>query len=115
MQSPTLDSAPPDQPFAVIQVTGELDLHTQAGFEAEVARHLLGGSVIIDLTGLEFLAISSLRSLLACEASAGAQHRRVVYAAPPRQARRLLHVSGLDAVLRVSPNVVDAGALAAGD
>jgi len=115
MQSPTLESAPPDQPFAVVQVTGELDLHTQDGFEAEVVRHLLGGSVVVDLTGLEFLAISSLRSLLACDASAGARHRRVVYAAPPQQARRLLHVSGLDEVLVLSPTVVDAGALVARD
>jgi anti-anti-sigma factor len=108
MQSPTIECAPPDQPFVVVEVTGELDLDTQDGFEAEVFRHLEGHSVVIDMSRLEFLAISSLRSLLLCDRSATEGHRRVVYAGPPNQARRLLEVSGLDGVLRVSPTLTDA-------
>jgi anti-anti-sigma factor len=113
MQSATIESAPPDEPFAVMQVTGELDLHTLDGFEAEVAQRLKGGSLVIDLSGLEFLAVCSLRSLLSCERSALEEQRRVVYAGAPQQARRLLHVSGLDEVLRVSTDLTDAGELVA--
>jgi anti-anti-sigma factor len=99
MQSATIETATPDEPFAVIQVTGELDLDTQDGFEAEVLQRLEGGSVVIDLSRLEFLAISSLRALLNCQRSAVEGSYRVVYAGPPQQARRLLEVSGLDEVL----------------
>ncbi|WP_238993488.1 STAS domain-containing protein [Nocardioides caldifontis] len=108
MQSPTMDPAPPEQPFVVFEVTGELDLHNQDGFEAEVTRRLAEGSVVIDLSHLEFLSISSLRSLLVCERSATASNRQVVYAGPPRQARRLIEVAGLTEVLRMSATLRDA-------
>jgi anti-anti-sigma factor len=113
MQSPTVEPASLDEPFVVVEVTGELDLDTQDRFEAEVAGHLVAHSVVIDMSRLEFLAISSLRSLLLCDRSATEGQRRVVYAGPSRQARRLLEVAGLDGVLRVSPTVTDATALVA--
>ena len=113
MQSPTIEAAPPDQPFVVVEVTGELDIDTQDGFEAEVSDHLRGCSVVIDLSRLEFMAISSLRSLLSCEQSATDWSRSLVYAGPPVQARRLLAVSGLDTVLRVSSSLDDATELLA--
>ena len=108
MQSATMESTLNDEPFAVMHVTGELDLDTQDTFEAEVADRLKGGSVVIDLSGLEFLAISSLRSLLACEQTAVLDGRRVVYAGAPMQALRLLAVSGLDGVLSVGLDLAEA-------
>jgi anti-anti-sigma factor len=113
MQSPTVDRASLDQPFVVVEVSGELDLDNQGGFEAEVAQHLEDRSVVIDMSQLEFLAISSLRSLILCDRSATEGRRRVVYAGPQRQARRLLEVAGLDGVLRISPTVSDATELVA--
>jgi anti-anti-sigma factor len=113
MQSATAEAATPDEPFAVIQVTGELDLDTQDSFEAEVLQRLKGGSVVIDLSRLEFLAISSLRALLSCQRSAGEESHRVVYAGPPQQARRLLEVSGLDRVLVLSATLTGANELVA--
>jgi anti-anti-sigma factor len=113
MQSATIESATPDEPFAVIQVTGELDLDTQDSFEAEVLQRLKGGSVVIDLSRLEFLAISSLRALISCELSAHEERHRVVYADPPQQARRLLEVAGLDQVLSLSATLAGANVLVA--
>ncbi len=88
-------------PFVVFSVSGELDLDTQDSFEREVLDRLRRSSVVVDMSSLDFLAIASLRSLMVCHQSAGEQHRAVVYADPPRQARRLLRLAGLDQLFDV--------------
>ena len=91
--------------FVVFRVSGDLDLDTQDGFEEEVLDRLHRSSVVVDMSGLEFLAIASLRSLVVCHRSAGEHHRALVYADAPRQARRLLHLSRLDEVFDLRSSV----------
>ena len=107
MEKLEADRPPPESLF-VLEMTGDLDLDTQARFESAVFGLLERGSVVVDLSRLDFLAISSLRSLVLCHRHARALCRHVVYAAPPAQARRLIAVARLDAVLPVQPSVAAA-------
>jgi anti-anti-sigma factor len=95
-------------PFVVFEVVGELDLHTQREFEETVSRQLVTSPVIVDLSGVEFLAISALRSLMVCHGIAGAEGRPLFYAGPTKQTARLLSVAGLDEVLPVRASVAEA-------
>ena len=103
-------------PFLVLEATGELDLHTQDEFEREVSRHLSVSSVVVDLSGLDFLAISALRSLIVCHRQAGPTGHQLFYAEASPQILRLLSLSGLDAVMPVAASVAQVlGASAALD
>ena len=92
----------------VLKISGDLDLDTQSRFESTVFDLLERGSVVVDLSRLEFMAISSLRSLVLGHRYAASRRRVLVFAGPTRQARRLLSVSRLDAVLDVRPSVAAA-------
>ena len=92
-------------PFVVLRATGELDLHTQDEFEQAVRRLLSSSPVVVDLSGIDFLAISALRSLLVCHRLAASMGHVLFFAEPSRQTLRLLEVSGLDTVLPVAPTV----------
>ncbi len=94
-------------PFLVLEATGELDLHTQDQFEREVGRHLGVSSVVVDFSGLDFLAISALRSLIVCHREAGPTGHQLFYADASPQTLRLLSLSGLDAVLPVAASVAE--------
>lgn len=95
----------PSDPFLVLTATGELDLHTLDEFERIVGQWLGTSSVIVDLSRLDFLAISALRSLLVCQRLAGTTGHSLYYAGASAQTRRLLTVSGLDAVLPMVSSV----------
>jgi anti-sigma B factor antagonist len=92
-------------PFVVLKASGELDIHTQEEFEREVSRLLGTASVVVDLSGLDFLAIAALRSLMVCHRQAGTAGHELFYADPSPQTLRLLTLSGLDAVLPVTASV----------
>jgi anti-sigma B factor antagonist len=92
-------------PFVVLDVAGELDLATQPDFERAVIDRLTTAPVVVDLSGLEFFAISSLSSLVVCHTAATSCGRELWFAAPSRQLVRLLHLSGLDDVLAVHRTV----------
>ncbi|HLN76111.1 MAG TPA: STAS domain-containing protein [Nocardioidaceae bacterium] len=92
----------------VLKVSGDLDLETQSRFEATVFDLLDRGSVVVDLTRLEFMAISSLRSLVLGHRYAASRRHALVFAGPSRQTRRLLSVARLDSVLHIRPSVTAA-------
>lgn len=104
MQTLVLEPQTSD-PFVVVRAMGELDLHTQDEFERVISRLLGRSAVIVDLSAVEFLAISALRSLMVCHALAGSVGHELVYAGPSRQTRRLLAVSGLEYVLPLASSV----------
>ena len=91
--------------FTVVRAVGELDLHTQGEFEGVVSSHLGSSSVVVDMSEIEFLAISALRSLMLCHAVAGTAGRELYYAGPTSQSRRLLTVAGLDEMLPLRSSV----------
>ena len=106
MHALSLDSRPSDH-FTVVRAVGELDLHTQDDFEAVVSGHLTSDSVVVDLSDVEFLAISALRALMVCHAIAGGAGREIYYAGPTRQTRRLLDVAGLGETLSLRASVAE--------
>jgi anti-anti-sigma factor len=113
MQPLTLEPLAGD-PFAVLRASGELDLHTQDEFEQAVRRLLDTSPVVVDLSGIDFLAISALQSLLVCHRLAASMGRVLFFAEPSPQTLRLLTVSGLDTVLPVAPTVADVVTRASG-
>lgn len=104
MHSLSLEARHSD-PFVIVEATGELDLHNQDEFERVVSQLLGASSVVVDLSGLQFLAISALKSLMVCQRLAGSVGHQLFYAGPSRQTRRLLEVSGLGHVLAVATSV----------
>lgn len=96
-------------PFVVLKATGELDLHTQDEFERTVTELLESSPVLVDLSELDFFAISALRCLVVCHRKAVSTGHEVFYVEPSRQLLRLLSISGLEGVLPVrspvAPNV----------
>ena len=93
--------------YTVLSPCGELDLHNQTELEQAVMEQLAGSSVVLDLAEVEFVAIAVLRSLMICHAQADATGRELVLVRVPRQAQRLLTLSGLDGVLPVRASVND--------
>ena len=105
----TLTIEPHDSdPFVVLKATGELDLATQDQFEQVVAGHLDSSPVVVDLSGVEFVDISALRSLVICHGLAGTSGHELFYADASRQALRLLSVAELDSVLPMRLSVAEA-------
>ena len=96
-----------EDPIAVFTVIGEIDLHTQDLFERAVAEQLARSPVVVDLSGVEFLAISALRSLLACNAAAARHGHELYYAQVPGQVLRLLSITGLDEALPLRASVAE--------
>jgi anti-anti-sigma factor len=96
-------------PYVLLEISGELDLDTQDGFEEVVSGHLGSGSVVLDMSQVEFLAIASLRSLLSCQSAAEAGAHHLVYAETPDQARRLLELSGVAGQLEMCDSLAAAG------
>lgn len=107
MDAPSVDSRLSEVLF-VLKVSGDLDLDTQSCFESTVFGLLERGSVVVDLSQLQFMAISALRSLVLGHRYAASRRRALVFAGPPRQASRLLSVARLDGVLEVRPSLAAA-------
>jgi anti-anti-sigma factor len=104
MDTLTLQSRTAD-PFVVLSATGELDLHTQDVFEDVLNQHLAVSPVVVDLSGVDFLAISALRSLVLCHAKAGTAGHQLFFAEASQQALRLLLLAGLAEVLPIRDSV----------
>ena len=104
VQTLSLESQASD-PFVVLKAIGDLDLQTQDDFEQAVSLLLGTSPVVVDLSQVEFLAISALRSLIVCHRLSRSLGQQLFFAEPSRQILRLLAVSGLDAVLPLAPTV----------
>ena len=95
-------------PPGIVQADGDLDLATQHSFESTVFHELDRTSLVVDLSRLDFLAISALRSLLLADRYAAQRGRGLVFVEPTGAGRRLLDVSRLDAVLVVRRSLTEA-------
>lgn len=84
-----------------LALTGELDFANRAAFDRAVNDALRGGppNLIIDLTGLEFLAVAGAHSFehtaLRCREGGG----RLVLLNPSRAVRRLLALFGITGLI----------------
>jgi anti-sigma B factor antagonist len=81
--------------FAVVRVTGELDLSVVPRFAAALAEARVDRrELIVDLTGVGFLDSTCLRELLGQAEIADRAGRRLKLVAPPPPAGRIFEVTG---------------------
>jgi anti-sigma B factor antagonist len=91
----------------VIAVGGELDLHTAEPLREKLADVLeLGArSVLVDLTGVSFVDSTALTVLIdACQALTSSRGQMVLVADDPR-ILRVMELTGLDQVFKISPSL----------
>jgi anti-sigma B factor antagonist len=90
----------------VVVLRGELDFSGAEDVGAAIAAVVVPGqSLIIDMSGLDFMDCASLRALLTVRGLVRSGGGEVVLAAPRRNARRLLVLSGRDQAFGVHPSV----------
>ena len=92
----------------VIHLAGELDLYNADEVRAALAGAMDGGAdrIVIDMTDVEFVDSTALGVLIEARSKVG--HDGLRLAAPQRETRRTLQVSGLDRHLTVHDSVDDA-------
>lgn len=91
----------------VVTVAGEIDLLTAPQLRDQV-RTLPDGDVVLDTSGIRFLAAAGLRVLLDLHDSRAREGAEVVLAAAPPSVRRVLCVTGLDQTLPMLATIEEA-------
>ncbi|MEU1723004.1 STAS domain-containing protein [Actinomadura sp. ATCC 39365] len=83
---------------AVLKVSGDLDLATQAGFRARIAAALAGQGtrLVLDLSGVTFMDARGLAALVAARDMATARHGSLRLTGVTPAVLRLLEVTRLD-------------------
>lgn len=100
---------------AVVALRGELDLTGVAAVETAIMSLMARGqSLIIDMSALDFIDCSSLSAVLRIRESTRRGGGDVILATPQPHIRRLLALTGKDAVFRVEASVEAAVAGLAG-
>ncbi|MEV7012961.1 STAS domain-containing protein [Streptosporangium sp. NPDC051022] len=88
----------------VMAITGEIDLYTAPGLQAEFARLLQESSatnVVIDMSGVEFCDSTGMNVLLSALKRLRERGGALELAAPRPAVRKILQVTGLDSVFTV--------------
>ncbi len=99
----------------VVALCGDLDLVSVAAVEAAVTALVAHGqSLIIDMSGLDFIDCASLSAVLRIQEMIRHEGGDMVLAGPQLRARRLLALTGKDAALSVAAGVAPAAAALAG-
>ncbi len=87
-----------------VVASGEVDLETGPRLRDELLRHLTPGArVRLHLAGVTFMDSSGLHVLIASKRRAGLLGADFGVVEPSHQVRRLLQVSGLEALLMAAP------------
>jgi anti-anti-sigma factor len=96
--------------YAVVTLRGELDLAAVPAVESHLiaAVAAYGPSIIVDLTGLEFIDARGLGVLVRVLKWTRERGGDVSLAAPQRQVRWVLEITGLIAVFSVYPSMEQA-------
>lgn len=108
-KDPLITSVSHDGGVAVLSVSGEIDLATIPAFEAAIADALTQRptALIVDLSGVDFLASAGLQALVAArESLTGAAEFAVVAGGPATS--RPIQLTGLDQILSLHTTVADA-------
>ena len=85
-----------------MRLTGELDLDTTPILQAEIAalREAGSRSLVLDLTGLEFIDSSGLHCILECEAESRQDGFAIALIQGPPAIRRIFELTNTDTLLR---------------
>lgn len=105
-----------DDGIAVLAVTGEIDLATIPAFEAAIAEALAPrpSALIIDLSGVDFLASAGLQALVATHEKVSGTAGFAVVADGPATSRPI-ELTGLDQILALHASLPEAKAAVGGD
>ena len=97
---------------AVVSVAGDLDMHTEGQLRDELTRLSQGPArhLVVDLSGVEFMASAGVHVLLAMSAHLEEAGGSLVLACVHPMVARILSLTGADELMPVLPTV--AGALA---
>ncbi len=108
-KDPLITSVSHDHGVAVLAVSGEIDLATIPAFEAAIADALTQRptALIVDLSGVEFLASAGLQALVATRETVTGTAGFAVVANGPATSRPI-QLTGLDQILSLHPTVADA-------
>lgn len=84
-----------------IHLTGEMDLSNAADVEHELlqAEATDAPTILIDLSGLEFMDSTGIRLLVTADARSRADSGRLRLTRPPAQVFRVLCIAGVDGLL----------------
>ena len=94
----------------VVTLTGELDADTARHLRGLVAEHLLAGpgNLVLDLSGLSFVDSAGLAAMISADKGVRRAGMRLVLAAPRAPVRKIMRLTGIDAVLTTADTVSDA-------
>jgi anti-sigma B factor antagonist len=91
---------------AIVIVSGEIDLYTAPRLHSELAAVIASAApasrVIVDLSGVEFCDSTGMNVLLSCLRQVKERGGELELAAPRLAVRKILQVTGLDAVFTIS-------------
>ena len=106
---PITTSVTDEDGIAVVAVSGEVDLSTVPALEAAIDEALAGGpkALVIDLSGVDFLASAGLQTLVATHERIGKARGLAVVADGPATSRPI-QLTGLDQVLALYPTISEA-------
>jgi anti-sigma B factor antagonist len=89
----------------LVVATGEIDLYTAPRLQSELAAVIASAApasrVVIDMSGVEFCDSTGMNVLLSCLRQARERGGELELAAPRPAVRKILSVTGLDAVFTV--------------
>src|SRR5512142_792493 len=98
---------------AVLQVSGRLDQDTCEGFRVDLMKQVEaaareGGTVVLDLSGLEYVSSAGLRCFMLASREAKAQHARIFVAALQPMVEEIFEISHFNLVFQVFPTLAEA-------
>ncbi|MCW2614739.1 MAG: hypothetical protein JWN08_1733 [Frankiales bacterium] len=98
------------QHAVVIGLSGELDAHTTGRLRSLLAEQLLAGpgNLVLDLAQLSFIDSAGLAALISADKGTRRAGMRLVLAAPGSSVRKVLGLTGIDAVLTIVDSVEQA-------
>jgi anti-anti-sigma factor len=97
----------------VLKVAGRLDQDTCESFRVELMKHVEaasreGGTVVLDLSALEYVSSAGLRCFMLASREAKAQQARIFVAALQPMVEEIFEISHFNLVFQVFPTVRDA-------
>jgi anti-anti-sigma factor len=98
---------------AVLKVAGRLDQDTCEAFRLDLMKHVEaaareGGTVVLDLSGLEYVSSAGLRCFMLASREAKSQQARIYVAALQPMVEEIFEISHFNLVFQVFPTVRDA-------
>ena len=95
--------------WTVVEVAGELDLHTSPPLREHVLQLIEEGTglLALDMTKVEFLDSSSLGALVMCLKRMRERDGRLVLAGVAGTPMKVLNLTGLDGVFELAPSTAE--------